>query len=683
MCFIFKKVFMKYNVNFMKYFRLWLLNFMVLFIYGSVGAQTSDSRDLLFLGNKNIAPVIYLEDSVPVGLAIDIVHAMKKYIVQPVEIKAIDWQMAQNMVLQGDADVLIQINQTEERNKIFDFSGPLLESQFSIFVPIGKVGVSGISSLRGLNVGVEKAGLPQQLLEKNPNITLKIIPDFIAGFKMLDTGYIDAIVVDYRVGSYVLAKHNIRNIKASGEPIAYSYSALAVKKGNKKLLESINNALQTIKNNGTYQNVIDKWQPKETVFYTNEQISKMTYEIVICSLLFLFALIAIWSIVLKKQLTKRKVAEKQLQEKYDTLNSIINSVNAIVFSIDRQYHYTSFNQKHACTMNVLYGTSIKLGNNIFDYMTSSLDRDAAKKNIDRALGGEQLIEEAYSGDELLSRQYFQVSHSPIRSEKVVIGVAVLAQDLTDRKLAEEEIRKLNQELEQRVTERTSQLQIANKELEAFAYTVSHDLRAPLRHIDGFMELLIVQASGKLDKISEKYMKNVSDAAQRMGTLIDSMLAFSRMSRQAISAKLIDFKLVVNEAIDELQPDTKNRNIQWKINVLPQVKGDVSLIRAVMINLISNALKFSSGKDLTIIEIGCSDKGNDHIFFVRDNGAGFNPKYADKLFGVFKRLHRADEFEGIGIGLANVKNIIERHGGKVWAEGEVDKGATFYFSLPKY
>jgi signal transduction histidine kinase len=671
--------------GFRKYYKKWLhyicvINFIL--CLPSV-AQTADNKSLLFLGNKNVAPVIYLEDSIPAGLAIDIVHAMAKYISQSVEIQAIDWQKAQNMVLQGDADALIQINQTEERKKIFDFSEPLLESQFSIFVHTGKVGISGISSLRGLKVGVEKAGLPQQLLEKNPNITLIIIPDFIVGFKMLDTGSIDAVVVDYRVGSYVLAKHNIRNIKASGEPIAFSYSALAVKKGNKKLLESIDNALQTVKNNGIYQNIIDKWQPKETVFYTNEQITKFTYVIIICSLVFLFILTAIWTIVLKKQLTKRKIAENQLQEKYYTLNSIINSVNAIIFSVDRQYCYTCFNQKHAETMNMIYGAEIKLGKSILDYMTNTLDRTIAKKNIDRALSGEQLIEGAYSGNELLSRQYFQISHSPIMSDKVIIGVAVLAQDQTDRKLAEEEIQKLNQELEQRVMKRTSQLKNANKELEAFAYTVSHDLRAPLRHIDGFMELLKSQAMEKLDETCRKYMNNVSDAAQRMGTLIDSLLAFSRMSRQVILAKEVDFKMVVSEAVNELSPDMVNRNIQWKIHDLPKVNGDESLLRSVMINLISNAIKFTCEQNVAEIEIGCSINGNEHVFFVRDNGVGFNPKYADKLFGVFQRLHRVDEFEGTGIGLANVKNIIVRHGGRVWAESETGKGAVFYFTLPMY
>ena len=204
-------------------------------------AEASNDTKLLLLGNKNIAPVVYLDNGTPSGVAVDIVRALAKHIPQPIEIKAMDWSEAQALVARGEADALIQINQTEERKKIYDFSDPLLESHFSIFTNTNRMGISGISSLQGLRVGVETAGLPRQTLEKNPQILLTIIPNFLEGFKLLNEGSIDAVVVDYRVGSYVIAENNLRNIKVSGDPIASSYSALAVKKGNTKLLNEINN----------------------------------------------------------------------------------------------------------------------------------------------------------------------------------------------------------------------------------------------------------------------------------------------------------------------------------------------------------------------------------------------------------------------------------------------------------
>jgi len=237
------------------------------------------------------------------------------------------------------------------------------------------------------------------------------------------------------------------------------------------------------------------------------------------------------------------------------------------------------------------------------------------------------------------------------------------------------------ELEQKVKERTLQLELINTELEAFSYSVSHDLRAPLRHIIGFIKLL-EKNNINLDEKSKRYIKIISESSQTMGILIDELLEFSKMGRQEMINKTIELEVLLNRLIMEQTTISNVNNIKWIIDKLPIVYADLAMLTVVLNNLISNAIKYSSKQENPIIEIGSLSNETEEIVFIKDNGVGFDMEYADKLFGVFQRLHHADDFEGIGIGLANVKRIISRHSGRVWAESIPNQGSTFYFSLPK-
>jgi signal transduction histidine kinase len=252
-------------------------------------------------------------------------------------------------------------------------------------------------------------------------------------------------------------------------------------------------------------------------------------------------------------------------------------------------------------------------------------------------------------------------------------------EVEQRRQREDEIRQLNRELNKRATE----LEATNNELESFAYSVSHDLRAPLRHIAGYSELLQKQASSSLDEKSQRFIRTILESAKRMGNLIDDLLAFSRIGRAETRKTAVDLEQLTREVVAEIRQDTKGRDISWKIGALPVCYGDRSMLRLVVVNLVSNAAKFTRMRTPAEIEIGCIDLNADEVeLFVKDNGAGFDMQYTNKLFGVFQRLHLPEQFEGTGIGLATVQRIVHRHGGKVRGEGAVDQGATFYFSLPK-
>jgi two-component system sensor kinase len=232
-----------------------------------------------------------------------------------------------------------------------------------------------------------------------------------------------------------------------------------------------------------------------------------------------------------------------------------------------------------------------------------------------------------------------------------------------------------------IQELNQELQKANKELEAFSYTVSHDLRAPLRAISGYSHLVVEEHKSKLDQEGERLLGIIQDETQRMGRLIDELLNFSRLGRQPMRSSMMDMTALAQSVFEELMAQQAGRKVQLELNPLPPARGDEPLVRQVLVNLLSNAIKFTRHREAARIEIGGQSESEQNTYYVKDNGVGFDPKYSNKLFGVFERLHRADEFEGTGVGLALVQRIIQRHRGRIWAESQVGQGATFFFTMP--
>lgn len=386
-------------------------------------------------------------------------------------------------------------------------------------------------------------------------------------------------------------------------------------------------------------------------------------------------------LVVAIEITDRLNAERELKTSEERYRSLISVMTSIVWTANEKGEFalpqTSWERYTGQSWEEHKGFG-------WLNMLHREDKDRVKEVWEEAIREQTPFESAGRLWNAATQEYrFFVARAvpllgPEASVKEWVGTIA---DVDEETRAQKEVRKLNEELEARVHQRTVQLEATNKELEAFSYSVSHDLRAPLRHIDGYAQLLAKDAAAVLSEKSGRYVKTISDSARKLGMLIDELLVFSHMGRTEMRSSNVNFEEMVWEVIHDARTDTAGQYIEWKVAHLPHVKGDPSMLRLVLVNLISNAVKYTRTRVHACVEIGIQNLNHETVFFVRDNGVGFNMQYVDRLFGVFQRLHTSDEFEGTGIGLANVRRIMERHGGRTWAEGEVDKGATIYFSFP--
>ena len=379
-------------------------------------------------------------------------------------------------------------------------------------------------------------------------------------------------------------------------------------------------------------------------------------------------------------ITESKRAEKALKEAQSNLQALLDNRIDSIWSLDRNYNYLVFNKSYADVIYSNLGIRLEKGMNALDIHPKEVG-DFWKPKFDEVFEGKYVsfeFSQVLDGKE----HFFEVLMNPIYTDNKVSGLSALSMDITQRKQAEKEVLILNKELEQRVKERTAQLEASNKELEAFAFSVSHDLRAPLRAIDGFTRILMEDYVKKLDDEGKRLGSIIQSNARKMGKLIDDLLAFSRLGRTSMQFSGIDMKNMANAIYHEATSSSERKRITFSVADLPNAYGDTNMLRQVWTNLISNAIKFSSKREKAVISITGTQDNEKTTYRISDNGAGFDMQYVNKIFDVFQRLHGDSEFPGTGVGLSLVQRIIQRHKGKIWAESEIDKGATFYFSLPK-
>lgn len=380
-----------------------------------------------------------------------------------------------------------------------------------------------------------------------------------------------------------------------------------------------------------------------------------------------------------RDITDKRQIEENLVESERKFRDLASMLPQVIFEVDRSGRIIYVNQP-AYSIFGYNPEDLERGIPITRVIVPE-DHALAMANFQQALQGKKIEGAEYhmvrkDGSALIGMVY----SSPIVKDDAIVGIRGILVDITELKKVEDDLRRLNEELELRVGERTRDLEVANRELEAFSYSVSHDLRAPLRAIDGFSSILLSEFSGAIDPKVAVLLERIRMNAQKMGQLIDAILNFSRMSRQPLSKQRIFLTQLVNEVLEELQPLREGRNVEVVVGTLPPCEADPALVRQVFFNLIANSLKFTRTREAARIEIGSFPEDGKLVYFVRDNGVGFDMQYADKLFSVFQRLHDEKEYEGTGIGLAIVHRIIQRHGGEIWAESGVDEGATFFFTL---
>lgn len=675
------------------------------------------------------------------GFAIDLFKAAADAVGLNLEIKIGIWNHIKQDLAEGRLDALPFVGRTPEREESFDFTMPYLSLHGAVFVRKGTKGIYSLDDLKDKEIVVMKGDNAEEFVRRK-KISDKIFTTntFEEAFRELAKGKHDAVITQRITGIKLLENMSIKSVIPLEMQIPEFRQdfCFAVQEGNEALLNILNEGLSIVIANDSYREIKLKW------FGPDEKAKINFWKILLTSLYIivpLFIIMALFSIYylrrkvreqtknLKAEITEHKKTYEELKKQQALLKEteqqirlLLNSTAEGIYGIDLNGLCTFINKSALLALG--YDKMEKLiGKNMHKLIHHS-KADGTKLKVDECKIFRAFREGkgTHSDDEVLWRSDGTNFHSeyfsyPVFQDGKITGAVVTFRDITERKKVERELRKLKNELELTVAERTRELnnkilkldksqkamlymvedlnkltaklkmqgkklELSNRELEAFTYSVSHDLRAPLRAINGFAKFLMEDYHEKLDDEGKRFINTIVDNAIKMDKLITDLLNLSRVTRGSLKYSRVDMEATILSMYSEVATENEKKTFELDIDKLHPINCDSGLIKQVWQNLLSNALKYSAKAKIKKIEITSKESKSEITYFIKDYGAGFNPDYKNKLFGVFQRLHGEDEFVGIGVGLAIVQRIISRHGGKVGAEGDVNKGASFYFSLPK-
>jgi len=707
----------------------------LLLILFSLNSYAQDPNDTIKINKIRIASepdyppyCMITKDGKPEGFAIDLFLAAAKAVNLQVEIKIGVWEKIRKDLEDGEIDALPLVGRTPEREALYDFTLPYLSLHGAVFVREGSE-IKSIKDLAEKEIIVMKGDNAEEYVRRS-KITDKIITTktFQEAFIHLAGGEYDAVITQRIVGINLLKNLDITSVVALGIPLPEFRQdfCFAVKQGNDTLLTILNEGLSIVIANGTYNEIHFKWFGpviKEKVSWEDVLLIFLYYVvpvIVTISIIAIFILrrkVRISTSSLRNEIEEHKRAEKALNKQQKILEEMerVSKVGGWEYNVETD------------KVSWTKGTFAIHGLRFTDFDPSNMkadlrfylpeERSLLEQSFLRAVNlGEsyELKLKLLSADGI--EKWVKTEGRAKFKDGKVIRVYGNIVDITDQKKAEDELTDLKNQLEKKIEERTAELkekiekldksqtamlymvedlnsvtaelnkerqklEISNKELEAFSYSVSHDLRAPLRAVTGFARLLGEGYSKNLDDEGKELLGDIEENTQKMAQLIDDLLQFSRLSRHELNKHKIDMKGLFAAISEEVKSSHTDIPVEFMIDNLPEALGDYSLIKQVVINLLSNAAKFSEKKKEIIIIVTGEINSEECIYCVSDRGVGFDMKYYDKIFGVFQRLHSNAEYEGTGVGLAIVNRIVMRHGGRVWAESEIGNGARFYFSLP--
>jgi PAS domain S-box-containing protein len=703
----------------------------------------SHITDTILIGSEpNYPPYCIIdENGNAAGFAVDIFKAAAAAAGFEVKISLGLWTDIREDLLAGRIDALPIIGRTPERENLYDFSLAYLSLNGAVFVRKGENKIRSFEDLRNKEILVMKNDNAEEFVRRE-KLTEKIFTTTTVqvAFLELANGRHDAVLVQHITGLEVLNELGIQSIEALDIQIPrfrVDY-CFGVQKGNTELLSKLNEGLSIVIAGNAYRDIHYTYFGPEDTFTKDIQNIAKTVVFVLIPIIFVFVLL--WIYFLRKQVNKRtlrlnteieehkttlnslKEQQKKLKESEEQIRLLLNSTAEGIYAIDTAGNCTLINKAALLTLG--YSTRIEvLGKNMHQLIHHTrTDGSECKVEACEIYKAFRKGTGTHRDDEIFWKadgtsfpvEFFSY---PIRKNGIVTGSVITFRDITERKEAENELIRLKKNLEKEVNQRTAELadkvqkldrsqramlymvedlnhitselkqertklEAANTELEAFTYSVSHDLRAPLRAINGYSGFLLEDYAEQLDDEGKRFIHTIAENASKMDRLITDLLNLSRVSRSSLNITKTNMKQLALAILHETASEEEKKSFEITVGNLPPAFCDASLTKQVWHNLIGNALKYSAKSNTKQIEIGASENSAEVIYYVKDAGIGFDEKFKEKIFGVFQRLHRDNEFEGSGVGLAIAQRIVQRQGGKVWATGNPGKGATFYFSFPK-